>query len=92
MALGDPLPIEREFFERRGVNARPEDLIGTDDRDLQEVLWDFTFEVAGKDVARAMSIDTTWHLPRDATVNGQGVLARVPGGASASIPPGPHCV
>ena len=88
MAIGDPLPIEREVLARLGIDGRPEDLIDTDDRALADAFYQFAYELSGKDISAALSLDTTWGMPTDATVRGTGVLARIPGATSGLLPPG----
>jgi hypothetical protein len=90
MAIGEPLPVEREFLDRVGLSGKPEDYHYTSDDTLEWALWDFHSECSAREVAGALSIDTVWGMPTDVTVRGRGLLARVPGAADIPIPPGPH--
>jgi hypothetical protein len=90
MAIGEPLPIERSHLDRLGVPGAPEDHHDSDDEAIVDAMWDFWYDCAAKDVAGALSLDTTWGMPTDAAVAGRGLLAKVPGAVDASIPPGPH--
>jgi hypothetical protein len=90
MALGEPLPIEREHLDRLGIPGAPEDHHETDDDAIDEAMSDFLFDCSATHVAGALSLDTVWGMPTDAVVSGRGLLARVPGAAAVPIPPGPH--
>lgn len=89
MAIGQPLPIERQHLDALGISGKPEDHHDNDD-DMHDALADFHLDCTADIVAAAMSINIVWGIPTDAMACGTGVLARVPGTATISIPPGPH--
>lgn len=90
IALGEPLPIEREHLDRLGIPGAPEDHHDTDDKVIDAAMSDFLLDCSARHVAGALSLDTVWEMPTDAVVSGRGLLARVPGAAAVPIPPGPH--
>ncbi|MGA3490412.1 hypothetical protein ACK8GG_20660 [Micromonosporaceae bacterium DT55] len=86
MALGEPLPIERQYLDQLGIRGNPEDHHESDD----DLLGDFHLECDATTVAAAMSIDVVSSMSTEWVVRGTGQLALVPGASTTGIPPGPH--
>ncbi|GAA4567841.1 hypothetical protein GCM10023176_21000 [Micromonospora coerulea] len=87
MAIGQPLPIERQHLDELGISGNPEDHHDSDDDML---LADFHLDCTADIVAAAMSIDIVAGVSADVVVRGTGLLARVPGASTTSIPPGSY--
>ncbi|GAA1657927.1 hypothetical protein GCM10009679_73920 [Saccharothrix algeriensis] len=76
MALGDPLPVEQRYLDQFDIPGRPEDHL--DDEDMSDDMFEFWHACTAQRVAQTISLDVVWHMPTDAVVCGQLVLARVP--------------
>ena len=89
LALGEPLPVEREHLAQVGLTGSPEQYLDSTDRDVEEAMFQFTSACTARKVADALSLNIVWWQPTDdVDVSGQGLLAAVPGAVHTLVPPG----